>query len=1212
MKSSSSIFLNSLTVWIISVLFLSLFTNQQISAQTDTEFWFVVPEVTINHQMPGGVPASFRISTGDLPATVTISMPANSVVFPDIVIDLPSYSFHIEDISCWIVTPCNPPFTPGGVYNDLNLVENKPLNASGINNMGFLITSTAPVTVYYEVSRTNNKDIWTLKGKNGLGTEFFTPFQTNRDNQSLTPTQPYSAIDIVATADDTEVTFILPPGKQASYGAPRTDLAAGSTFSTTLNRGQTFSLFPIDFSREATKRLNGVKITSSKNIAVTVNDDSFFHTGGGCYDLAGDQLIPTNLIGKEYIVTRTNLYQPGSPILNEHDHIYILATVNGTQVEIYDDAGLMLTGYPITINAAQQHYVRIPAPEVYYRIVTSEPVYVWHIGGFGCEQGGAIVPPVDVCSGTVKQSFARTSAETFYMIMMVRKGAENSFQFMVQTSGNSGTFVDKSYLLEPAFAEVIDSEWSVQRFGPFTTEDIPVGNHFLINDNDYFHMGVINGSVTSGCFYGYFSNYNEFAPTAFVVETGASGAKIEYGGSLHLYASGGTSYKWVPSTFLDNDEIANPLASNITNSIQYAVTIDGACNSSSERYIQIMVGDPIEADFSSDIYSGCAIKETPTSEPELIVTFTNLSTGDYYREWFYKLGESGVNQLFASGNEGAGTGNIVSCSFPNNTADTLRYYITLSITDEIMVSTKTITRSILVYPYIDINPTISAESGCHPLDVNFIANPLGNSGEATYNWDFGDGGNSANENPSHAYSNFNPTSQVFSTSLTITDKWNYCSATKYMDVTVFPYIHASFTTDQDEGQSPLSVQFTDNSTGANSWLWDMGDGSSHITQNPLHVFNNNTNENVSYDVTLSASNENGCSSQQTKTVTVFPSGAYTVTFDIQDAFSNSLTDAIITLNGNQSEPGQYTFANISPGTYNYTVSHGCAPEYEGQTEITDSDVTVEVTMESLLGDANGDISVNVTDLAIMVGNILGTYNGFFCFYNADVVVDNTINIQDVIAAANIILGGKSFTKNTSSSNSADIYLSNEGIKLSSDGTIAGLQIELNNVPQELTLISDLNDQQLSYKQNGNKIIALVYSIENTPIPAGVIDLLHFQNLQDLPEWGNVLAANSDAEMVTTQKHVGEVTSIQTLENQISLNIYPNPANELLFVSLNNYKGCSITVNISNIHGQNLHTQESKNLGSTEFKFDISKLSSGIFILSIDYDGDSVNKLFVKQ
>jgi len=39
------------------------------------------------------------------------------------------------------------------------------------------------------------------------------------------------------------------------------------------------------------------------------------------------------------------------------------------------------------------------------------------------------------------------------------------------------------------------------------------------------------------------------------------------------------------------------------------------------------------------------------------------------------------------------------------------------------------------------------------------------------------------------------------------------------------------------GSSPLTVQFTDESTGATSWDWDFGDGSAHgTTQNPSHIY----------------------------------------------------------------------------------------------------------------------------------------------------------------------------------------------------------------------------------------------------------------------------------------------------------------------------------------------------------------------------------------
>jgi len=302
-----------------------LLQGLRLTAQTDKEFWFVAPEVTINHYYPGGTPAFLKFSTSNKPATVTISMPAaDSAVFPDIVFNMPANSFHYEDLTCWVVNLCAPPiaenFNPvnNGLYYDVDLLENKPLTPDGINNFGIHITSTDSITAYYEVSRRNNKDIWALKGKNALGKEFYTPFQDNKANQTLAATapplppttQPYSSIDIVATEDFTDVTFYLT--KAASYGTgPETDKLPGSIFTIpNLMRGQTFSLFTKDTLRTAASRLTGVRIVSNNNIAVTIKDDSFFHTRGTCYDLAGDQLVPTSIIGKEYVVIRTNLYKP--------------------------------------------------------------------------------------------------------------------------------------------------------------------------------------------------------------------------------------------------------------------------------------------------------------------------------------------------------------------------------------------------------------------------------------------------------------------------------------------------------------------------------------------------------------------------------------------------------------------------------------------------------------------------------------------------------------------------------------------------------------------------------------------------------------------------------------------------------------------------------------------------------------------------------------
>ncbi len=429
-----------------------------LHAQTDTEFWFVVPEITISHQFPGGQPASFRISTGLLPATVTISMPANQydpvtnpAGFPDIVFNMPANSFHIEDLTCWIMSPCSP---PTGASTDINKLENKPIKASGINNFGILITATNPITAYWEVSRTNNKDIWALKGHNALGTDFYTPFQTHMYNQSITPVQPYSAIDVVATEDFTTVTFDLPAGIAASYGQPMTNVPAGGILNVNLMRGETFSLFPINKSRAAADRLRGTHVTSNNPIAITLKDDSFLHTSGGCYDVAGDQLVPTSIAGKEYAVIRT--------FLNNHDHIYILGTVDGTTVTVYNTGGAIVAPSPTTINAGQQLYYQLPDGQTFYRIVTDQPVYVWHVGGFGCEQGGAILPPIDICTGSTQVAFARTSTENFYINLMVRQGAEGGFKF--DGAVRNGLFPPASFIPIPS------SDWSVARFGPFIND----------------------------------------------------------------------------------------------------------------------------------------------------------------------------------------------------------------------------------------------------------------------------------------------------------------------------------------------------------------------------------------------------------------------------------------------------------------------------------------------------------------------------------------------------------------------------------------------------------------------------------------------------------------------------------------------------------------------------------------------------------------------
>lgn len=141
-------------------------------------------------------------------------------------------------------------------------------------------------------------------------------------------------------------------------------------------------------------------------------------------------------------------------------------------------------------------------------------------------------------------------------------------------------------------------------------------------------------------------------------------------------------------------------------------------------------------------------------------------------------------------------------------------------------------------------------TGCVPLTVTFN-NTTTPSGNYTYLWDFGDGTTSSQMNPIHVYDSIG----YFVASLTVTSPngctnvyrngWYYVSA-------VGPI--ARYRADVTAGCNPLTVNFTNQSTGSISWLWNFGDGTTSTAQHPVHVFN----ANGIYNVLLIAYNSQGC------------------------------------------------------------------------------------------------------------------------------------------------------------------------------------------------------------------------------------------------------------------------------------------------------------------------------------------------------------------
>jgi PKD repeat protein len=117
-------------------------------------------------------------------------------------------------------------------------------------------------------------------------------------------------------------------------------------------------------------------------------------------------------------------------------------------------------------------------------------------------------------------------------------------------------------------------------------------------------------------------------------------------------------------------------------------------------------------------------------------------------------------------------------------------------------------------------------------------------------WSFGDGSTSTLQNPVHTY--FVP--NTYTVSLLVSNSYGSNRKTADGYVTIGSPPIAKFLAEPATGQAPLTVQFTDLSTGnPKQYEWSFGDGTQSTAKNPVHIFQNGG----SYNVTLTVTNSYG-------------------------------------------------------------------------------------------------------------------------------------------------------------------------------------------------------------------------------------------------------------------------------------------------------------------------------------------------------------------
>jgi PKD repeat protein/N-acetylneuraminic acid mutarotase len=124
-------------------------------------------------------------------------------------------------------------------------------------------------------------------------------------------------------------------------------------------------------------------------------------------------------------------------------------------------------------------------------------------------------------------------------------------------------------------------------------------------------------------------------------------------------------------------------------------------------------------------------------------------------------------------------------------------------------------------------------SGMAPLAVQFTDASTGTV--EAWLWDFGNAVTSTLQSPSHVYT----ATGVYTVSLLVSGPGGSDLLVRpdYITVTERITPSADFTAAPLSGPSPLTVTFTDTSSGPiTAWLWDFGDAVTSTVQNPSHVY----------------------------------------------------------------------------------------------------------------------------------------------------------------------------------------------------------------------------------------------------------------------------------------------------------------------------------------------------------------------------------------